>query len=192
MAERQPNTPTHRAYSVIKREGQDDYWLNLGFAFPHKDGNGFNLILHPGMRLIFASALLLVPLHAHAAPSVPNDCWSGVMASDKAPHGQLVATGPVAQWRVGMSLVVYPTKENYQQITALAEKGQTGTFDTSRPITVIPTWISGPEPGDTDSGEDKSIEITMQYRIAEGETGKILLTYWTPMRGREASLPPDQ
>jgi hypothetical protein len=34
-------------------------------------------------------------------------------------------------------------------------------FDTSRPITVIPTWISGPEPGDEDSGEDKSIEITM-------------------------------
>jgi hypothetical protein len=45
------------------------------------------------------------------APSVPNDCWFGVMAPDKAPHGQLVATGPVAQWRVGMSLVVYPTKE---------------------------------------------------------------------------------
>ena len=45
MAERQPSTPTHRAYSVIKREGQDDYWLNLGLAFPHKDGGGFNIIL---------------------------------------------------------------------------------------------------------------------------------------------------
>ena len=45
MAERQPNTPTHRAYSVIKREGQDDYWLNIGLVFPHKDGKGFNLIL---------------------------------------------------------------------------------------------------------------------------------------------------
>ena len=45
MAERQPNTPTHRAYSVIKREGQDDYWLNIGLAFQHKDGKGFNLIL---------------------------------------------------------------------------------------------------------------------------------------------------
>jgi hypothetical protein len=42
---RQPNTPTHRAYSVIKREGQDDYWLNIGLVFPHKDGGGFNLIL---------------------------------------------------------------------------------------------------------------------------------------------------
>jgi hypothetical protein len=45
MAERQPNTPTHRAYSVIKRDGQDDYWLNLGLVFPHKDGSGFNIIL---------------------------------------------------------------------------------------------------------------------------------------------------
>ena len=45
MAEKQPNTPTHRAYSVIRREGQDDYWLNVGLAFPHKDGGGFNIIL---------------------------------------------------------------------------------------------------------------------------------------------------
>jgi len=37
--------PTHRASSVIKREGQDDYWLNFGLAFPHKDGKGFNIIL---------------------------------------------------------------------------------------------------------------------------------------------------
>jgi hypothetical protein len=45
MADRQPNTPTHRAYSVIKRDGLDDYWLNLGLVFPHKDGSGFNIIL---------------------------------------------------------------------------------------------------------------------------------------------------
>ncbi len=144
------------------------------------------------MRLILASALLLFPLPAQAAPSIPNDCWFGAMAPEKAPHGQLVATGPVAQWRVGMSFVVYPTKENYEQIMALAEKGQSGTFDTSRPITVTPTWISGPEPGDKDSGEDKSIEIMMQYRTDKGETGTIFLTYWTPRSGRESSLPPDQ
>jgi hypothetical protein len=144
------------------------------------------------MRLILASALLLFPLRTQAAPSIPNDCWFGVMAPEKAPHGQLVATGSVVQWRVGMSLVVYPTKENYEQISALAEKGQTGTFDTSRPITVVPTWISGPEPGDKDSGDDKSIEVTMQYRNATGGTGTIVLTYWTPMSGQGSSLPLDQ
>ena len=145
------------------------------------------------MRLILAFALLLFPLHAQADPSVPNDRWSGVMAPDKTPHGQLVATGPVAQWRVGMSLVVYPTKETYEQINALMEKGQTATFDTSRPITIVPTWISGPEPGDKDNADEaKSIEITMQYRTAQGETGMITLTYWTPMSEHETSLPPDQ
>jgi hypothetical protein len=36
----QPQQPTHRAYSVIKREEQDGYWLNLGLVFPHKDGRG--------------------------------------------------------------------------------------------------------------------------------------------------------
>ncbi|MBV9824746.1 MAG: hypothetical protein JO001_03560 [Alphaproteobacteria bacterium] len=45
MAEKQPAAPTHRAYSVIRREGQDDYWLNIGLVFPHKDGSGFNLVL---------------------------------------------------------------------------------------------------------------------------------------------------
>jgi hypothetical protein len=147
-----------------------------------------------GMRkhLMLASALILFPLCAHAASSTPNDCWFGVMAPDRAPHGQLVASGPVAQWRVGTSVVLYPTKEDYAQLNVLAEKGQTGTLDTSRPITVIPTWISGPEPGDKDSGEDKSIQVMMKYRNAQGETGIIDLTFWTPMSGQEASLPPGQ
>ena len=37
--------PTHRAYSVIRRENQDDFWLNLGLVFDHKDGKGFNIML---------------------------------------------------------------------------------------------------------------------------------------------------
>jgi len=41
----QPRQPTHRAYSVVRREGQDDYWLNVGLVFPHKDSGGFNIIL---------------------------------------------------------------------------------------------------------------------------------------------------
>ena len=46
MAEKdQPKQPSHRAYSVIRREGQYDFWLNLGLAFPHKDGKGFNIVL---------------------------------------------------------------------------------------------------------------------------------------------------
>ncbi len=46
MAEKeQPRQPTHRAYSVIRREGQDDFWLNIGLVFAHKDGKGLNIML---------------------------------------------------------------------------------------------------------------------------------------------------
>ena len=45
MADKEPRQPTHRAYSVIKREGQDDFWLNIGLVFPHKDNAGFNIML---------------------------------------------------------------------------------------------------------------------------------------------------
>ncbi|MBI4274753.1 MAG: hypothetical protein HY659_08655 [Rhizobiales bacterium] len=46
MAEKeQPKLPTHRAHSVIRRKGQDDFWLNVGLVFPHKDGSGFNIML---------------------------------------------------------------------------------------------------------------------------------------------------
>jgi hypothetical protein len=37
--------PDFRVYSVIKREGKDDFWLNLGVAFKHEDGQGYNLLL---------------------------------------------------------------------------------------------------------------------------------------------------
>jgi hypothetical protein len=39
------SVPIYQAYTVIKREGQDDWWCNIGAAFSHADGNGLNLIL---------------------------------------------------------------------------------------------------------------------------------------------------
>jgi hypothetical protein len=35
----------YRVYSVIARPKQDDFWLNIGTAFPHKKGGGFNILL---------------------------------------------------------------------------------------------------------------------------------------------------
>ena len=35
----------YRVYSIIERPKQDDYWLNIGVAFPHEHGDGFNIIL---------------------------------------------------------------------------------------------------------------------------------------------------
>jgi hypothetical protein len=37
--------PTYTAFTVVKREGKDDYWLNIGAAFMHEDGDGFNVVL---------------------------------------------------------------------------------------------------------------------------------------------------
>jgi hypothetical protein len=45
MAEKESHEPTHKAFSVIKREGKEDYWLNIGVAFPHKDSRGFTIKL---------------------------------------------------------------------------------------------------------------------------------------------------
>ena len=30
---------------MIQRPKHEDYWLNIGAAFPHEDGEGFNLLL---------------------------------------------------------------------------------------------------------------------------------------------------
>ena len=42
------NGPTHRVYTLIPRkvDGKDEpFWLNIGSAFAHKDGRGYNLVL---------------------------------------------------------------------------------------------------------------------------------------------------
>jgi len=41
----QMSKPDYRVYTVIKREGKDDYWLNLGVAFRHENGEGYNVLL---------------------------------------------------------------------------------------------------------------------------------------------------
>lgn len=37
--------PAMRAFTVVKREGQDDFWLPIGAAFKHQSGDGYNVIL---------------------------------------------------------------------------------------------------------------------------------------------------
>ena len=37
--------PIYRAYTVIDREKDTPFWLNIGTAFVHKDTKGFNVIL---------------------------------------------------------------------------------------------------------------------------------------------------
>jgi hypothetical protein len=35
----------YTVYTIVKREQKDDSWLNIGVAFPHDDGKGFNVFL---------------------------------------------------------------------------------------------------------------------------------------------------
>jgi hypothetical protein len=37
--------PAYRAYTVVKREGAEDFWLAIGAAFMHQDGDGYNIVL---------------------------------------------------------------------------------------------------------------------------------------------------
>ena len=35
----------YRVYSVIARPRQEDFWLNIGMAYAHEKGDGFNVVL---------------------------------------------------------------------------------------------------------------------------------------------------
>ena len=37
--------PAMRAFTVIKRKAQSDYWLTIGAAFAHEQGDGYTIIL---------------------------------------------------------------------------------------------------------------------------------------------------
>jgi hypothetical protein len=37
--------PDFKAYTIIKREGQRDFWTDIGVGFCHNDGAGLNILL---------------------------------------------------------------------------------------------------------------------------------------------------
>ncbi len=43
MSTTSPKRPTHRIYAVTKGKDDKSNWLEIGAAWPHKDGDGFNL-----------------------------------------------------------------------------------------------------------------------------------------------------
>lgn len=62
---RTSNKPTHRAYAVTKR-GEKSRWQEIGAAWSHKDGKGFNLKLDY-LPLNGAELVLRVPDATEAA-----------------------------------------------------------------------------------------------------------------------------
>lgn len=63
----QSNKPTHRAYAVTKR-GEKSRWQEIGAAWAHRDGKGFNLKLDY-LPLNGAELVLRVPDTDEAAPA---------------------------------------------------------------------------------------------------------------------------
>jgi hypothetical protein len=45
--------PSHRAYVVSspKKDGDRAFWHEVGVVWPHKNGNGFDVVIHEGMAL---------------------------------------------------------------------------------------------------------------------------------------------
>ncbi len=39
-----PKKPSHTAYSIRERGDKDAKWTEIGVAFPHKDGKGFDIL----------------------------------------------------------------------------------------------------------------------------------------------------
>jgi hypothetical protein len=71
--------PTHRAYSVIRRDGEDDCWLSIGLVFPHEDGAGFNIVLqaYPNDGKIVCREIARREVVRHAPSEVgPKGCQS--------------------------------------------------------------------------------------------------------------------
>ena len=69
----------YRVYTVVPRPKQEDYWLNIGAAFPHDDGKNLNCILqaHPsGEKIVLRE---YEPKDAQAAGETES-------TKDDAPH----------------------------------------------------------------------------------------------------------
>ena len=66
------NRPTHRVYAVIikKEGGAKGAWLEIGAAWPHRDGKGFNMKLDSFPRSPDAQLVIRTIESKVAAPAV--------------------------------------------------------------------------------------------------------------------------
>ena len=87
-------TPSHFAYNVRNREGGDNYWIRIGSAWAHADGNGFNIQLET------------VPLDGRVALRT---------ATEKINNQLGHSTGWRAQTRQ-LFYAVFPAKENREYV----------------------------------------------------------------------------
>lgn len=64
---RPSNRPTHRVYAVKERKSGDNTWQEIGAAWSHSDGKGFNLKLEY-LPLNGAELVIRVPKERSESP----------------------------------------------------------------------------------------------------------------------------
>ena len=79
----------YRVYSIVPRAKQDDYWLNIGVAFPHEDGQGLNVMLQ-SLPLPTGASECKIVLRAYDAQAHKDD-EEAKQASAKKPRGKEAA-----------------------------------------------------------------------------------------------------
>ena len=56
MSKQAPKRPTHRVYAVTERGEAKAFWTPIGAAWPHRDGQGYNVELscipHANARIV--------------------------------------------------------------------------------------------------------------------------------------------
>jgi hypothetical protein len=60
----------YRVCSVIERPRQENFWLNIGVAFPHDKGEGFNVVLQA--LPLHGNGKLVMRAYEPEAPGTPD------------------------------------------------------------------------------------------------------------------------
>ncbi|HJU11577.1 MAG TPA: hypothetical protein VJ728_11905 [Candidatus Binataceae bacterium] len=65
--------PTHRAYVISqpREEGGKGFWHEVGAIWPHKNGNGFDLVLYEGIS-IHGRIVCIEPKDKEPEPEAPR------------------------------------------------------------------------------------------------------------------------
>jgi hypothetical protein len=67
--------PAYRAYTVVNRQGAEDFWLAIGAAFVHQDGDGYNIVLQA--LPIDGKIVLRLPKGDDVAAETPGRATAG-------------------------------------------------------------------------------------------------------------------
>ena len=73
------NRPTHPVYAVIKKEGREKgTWLEIGAAWPHRDGKGYGVTLNFIPRSPDAELVIRAPTLARLLRSLDRYTSLGI------------------------------------------------------------------------------------------------------------------